>query len=205
MNLKIFEKFLSLFKNINQRNRNLLLGGILLFAFLLDYFVLMHPQIIALTTMNPKIKTLSEDIQRAQNDIQNINRFLEEVIQLRKKLEEINARVRSKEEIPMILERIALLANQYGIKIDSMMPDPQQQEVLLQDSERIYYSLPISVEAGSNYHNLGRFLNAIDQDQVFISLENFSIKTTADITRHALKLTFKAVIFENNPNKTEAR
>lgn len=203
MKIAIPEQILAKVKNLDERSRYLLLGGVVVLVFLLDFFVLMRPQFAALSKIHPKIKTVSDNIHRAQNDISNMPGYALQAAQLKEKLEDAGQSVYSKEEIFLILERISLLANQHNVKINSIMPDLQQQEPLVEETDRTYYAVPIVIEAASGYHDFGRFLNAVEQDETALDVDNFSINSSSDTARHALKLTFKALVFENKKGETE--
>ena len=65
----------TVFSKIDDKNRYYIFVGILVFVFLLDYFLLMSPQLSALKKINPEIKTVSDNIKRAQADIDKLNTY----------------------------------------------------------------------------------------------------------------------------------
>ncbi len=195
--IKIPEKITTMFANLDEKNRYFLFIGILLFVFLLDYFILMGPQLGALSKLNPDIKILLEDINKTKTDIQRLSSYQKEVVRAKATVEEANLKVRSREESPVILETISRFANKNGIKIDEIMPDPTGQKLLLDNKERKYYALPIQVEAKSGYHNFGRFLYQIETEGLFLKMGGVVIASNPDSKYHTVKLTLKAVIFED--------
>lgn len=205
MKLKIPKNFSSILEKINDKNRHYVFGGILVVIFLLDWFILMQPQLRALQKINPELKALSESIQNTKNDIQNIDTYKKQVEELKGKVSDIYLSVKAKEEVEVILERISLLANKNGVKIDQIKPDTQELEVLLENNERQFLSLPISIEAHSSYHNFGKFINELERDEIFLKVSTFTITPTSEMRSHSIKLTLKAVIYDKPAPKKEKK
>ena len=181
---------------IDEKSRYYILIGVLVFVFLLDYFILMRPQLATLAKINPEIKILAQDWEKAREDIQKLSFYQDEVKQLEGQLAQTSQRLKSKEEVSMILEQISRMANQNHVKIDQIMPFVEDQKVLLEDNRRIYDALPILVQARSGYHDLGRFLNDLEKNDLFLYMTAFSIVTGEDAHSHALKMNLKAIVFE---------
>ncbi|OGX26849.1 MAG: hypothetical protein A2787_06625 [Omnitrophica WOR_2 bacterium RIFCSPHIGHO2_01_FULL_48_9] len=182
---------------INDKNRNYILGGILFAIFFVYYFVIMQPQLMTLRSLSPEITILSQDLKKAKDDIEKLHVYQSQVNQLQQKISLLGERIKSKEEVPVILERISNLANQYHIRVDQITPMLDTQELLMKGKEGNYFSLPIMIEARSNYHDFGRFLNDIESDSISLTVEKFSILANAqDTLKHEIKLTVNAVVLE---------
>ena len=196
MKIKVSE----LIGKIDEKNRHYFLIGALLFIFLLDYFILMRPQLVTLTKINPEIKLLSQDSEKAQEDIGKLGFYQTEVKRLESQLAQTSKTIKSKEEVSIILEQISRMANRNNIRIDQIMPSMEEQKVLLEDNKRTYYALPILVQAKSGYHDFGRFLNQMERNDLFLYVASFSIITGEDVRAHALKMNLQAIVFEGkNP------
>ena len=167
-----------------------------MFVFLFDYFILMRPQLATLAKISPENKVLSQDIQKADEDIQKLETYKGEVARLKAGIEEMNLKIKSKDEVPVILEHISLLADQNKVDVDQIMPASHDQQVLLEDNKRMYISLPVLVEARSGYHDFGRFLNDIEQDNILLGVRSFSVTATNDTQYHAVRLSLEAIVFE---------
>ena len=194
--MDIREKVSSIFEKIDGNNRYYVLVGFMAFVFLLDYFVLMSPQLAALGKINPEIRAVSDNIKKAKADMKRLDTYQSDLIKLSEKFEKANLKVKSRDEVPTILEHIANIAGETGVKIDQIMPDTLDQELLTENSQRKYYDLPIYMEARSGYHNLGRFLNKLSQSDISLRVEAFTIVATNDTRYHLVKLTFKATVYE---------
>lgn len=192
MKLNITEKL----GRISDQNRLYLFIGVLIFVFLLDYLMWMKPNLAMLAKITPENKVLSGDIQKAEGDIQRLESYKGEAARLKAGIEEMNLKIKSKDEVSMILEHVSLLADQNKVDVDQIMPSSHDQHVLLEEEKRVYLSLPILVEARSGYHDFGRFLNDIEQDHISLGIRSFSVTATSDTQYHAVRLTLEAIVFE---------
>jgi len=197
MNEKILSKISSAVEKIDDKNRYYVFVGILLLVLLLDYFLLMSPQLSALRKISPEINILATDIKKAKEDMAKLDSYKMDLQRMNEKFAEANLKVKSRAEISTILEYIANVASETGVKIDQIMPDTINQELLTENKQRKYFNLPIYMEARSGYHNFGRFLNKIEQNDVSLRIGTFTIVATSDMRNHAIKLTFKAMVFED--------
>ena len=197
MNVKIPEQISSVFSKVDSKNRYYVFVGILFAVFLLDYFLLMSPQLSALRKINPEIKAVSENIKKAKEDIKKLNTYRADLEEASKKFTEANLKVKSRSEVSFILEHIAHVASETGVKIDQIMPDTLSQELLTENNQRKYFDIPIYMEARSSYHNFGHFFNKVEQNDISLRVGTFSIVVTNDTRHHAIKVTFKATIFED--------
>ncbi|MCD4781481.1 MAG: type 4a pilus biogenesis protein PilO [Candidatus Omnitrophica bacterium] len=190
-------KYVEMLQNIDEKNRYYLFIGVLLLIFLLDYFVFIGPQLGTLMGLSPKISILNDDIQRVENDFKRIEDYRIQVKELKETLAEIRKNIKLREDVPNILEKISFLADKNGIKIDRIMPEPDDQTEILEKDKKVYYYLPIYIEARSTYHNFGRFLSSLEQEEIFIKTSTFSLASSSNIKEHTLKLTLLTIIVED--------
>lgn len=182
---------------INEKNPYYLIIGLLFVILILDYMLVMQFQLRTLSSLNPKIKTLAEEVTTTRNNIRRLSQYKEEIARLGGELERINQRIRRREEIPHILENISVLANKNGVKIEQIMPDTQLDEPILKNNEGQYFPVPIIIEAKSGYHNFGRFLNQMEEEGVLMNVSEFTIAANAqDMRWHSIKLTINTIVFD---------
>jgi len=190
------QKIQDFLNNLDEKQRYYFFAGILVFIFLLDYLILMRPQLNKLWKINSDIKVIEQELSTAKNDIQKEAQYYQQVKQLKEQVKQSNLKVKSKEEVPLILEKISRLANNNGIKIDQIMPVTEEQESLLEDKGTKYYSLPINVEARGGYHDFGRFMNELERGDIFLGIKKFLIYSSEDPRAHHVRLTLNAVVYE---------
>jgi len=182
---------------LDEKSRYYVLGGILLFIFLLDYFIIMQPQLKTLMTLNPKIAILARDFKKAKEDIPRYSHYEEQVNKLREKKLSSGTKILLKEEISLILENISLIANKVGVRINQIMPIKDSQQLVLSNEDGQYYTLPILVDAKGGYHGIGRFFYQIENDPIFMSITDFDITAnSSDPLHHSTRITIKAYVLE---------
>ncbi len=191
------EEFGKVIAKINEKNPYYLIAGFLVLLLIVDYLVVMQFQLRTLSTLSPKIKGLSDELSVTENNIQRLPQYKKEIERLSSSLERINKKVRTKEEIPMILENISVIANRNGVKIEQIMPDTTTTDPILQNDSGAYYSIPIVVEAKSGYHELGRFLSDLEREGALLSIPDFTIGHNKSEPRaNIVKMTLNVIVLE---------
>ena len=180
-------------------------GVALVSFFLLDYFFFMKPrQIDTLAALTPQIQLMSQDIIDTKNNIQQSDSFQIQIKRLKEQLQKLGYKIPIKEEVSQVLDGISRLANQNKIRIDQMIPGKGVQEILQKDSEGKYYVFPISVEASGGYHDIGRFIDQIEKDEIFKSVANLTMEASAKDPMHqTARLTITTIILEKAENSKE--
>ena len=198
MNKKnILEDIIARLSKLDTRYHYWMLAGALLFMFLLDYFVLLKPQIDSLSKINPEIQFLSDDFKTAKDNISRVSTYAEELKRLKAQAEELNLKIKSKDDITLVLERISRIANKTHLQINQLTPEIQGQKLVLEKETRQYFLLPIVIEAQGSYHAFGHFLDAVEDDEAFLSVREFVIKATNQMEFQRIKLTLQTIIYDN--------
>ncbi len=169
-------------------------AGILLAAFALDYFLLMGPQIRSLKGLEEAVKTASADVERVSNDLQRTRQLKDGLNSSRAELEAMSLKVRSLQEVPVILEEISRTANQFNVKIDQVKPLPESQETLISAPEGKYYALPIVIQARSGYHMFGHFLSTLESGHLFFTIRDWHMQADQDAKGLLVQATLKVVL-----------
>ena len=73
--------------------------------------------------INDQIKKMSEDTQQVLTDKQRINLLRKNLQEARVSIKALNTKVRPIQEVPAILSTISSIANEYGVKIDQLIPE----------------------------------------------------------------------------------
>ena len=78
-----------------------------------------------------------------------------------------------------------------------MMPDEARNEVILENDEGNFITIPVVIGARSSYHDFGRFINKLEDAGIFLGISDFGIMSnSADSNNHLVKLVLRLVIFE---------
>ncbi|HLF17454.1 MAG TPA: type 4a pilus biogenesis protein PilO [Candidatus Omnitrophota bacterium] len=191
-------KYFVKLQDMDQKNWYYILAGLLVLVFVLDYFTLMKPQLGALSKISPEIKILSDNLKRTKTDIARITEYKDQIQKLKEGFDALRLRVRTKQEVPLVLEKISRIANKNRVKIDQIMPNPLQQKILLEGNDKTYFDLPIIIEARSGYHDFGRFINELENGDIFLKVDGFTIAAMPGSQLNAIQLTLKTIVVEEN-------
>lgn len=190
---KIFEAF----NNLNEQARYSILGCVVVLVLLLDVFLLVLPQCGSISDINDQIKTLSTDTAQVVTDKQRIDQLKKSLEQTRLTLEAMNIKIRPLQEVPAILETISRIANEYDVKIDKLVPQKQEQESLTKSEDGHYYALPIVIQARCGYHMFGRFLNKLENEDLYFSLKDLLVQDDEKNPRiHLFSLTINIILVD---------
>ena len=195
--MTITEKITDFINKLDEKNRYSILAGIMIGIFALDYFLIMKGQLDNLNNLNPKINILIQDLNTAKQNVTNIATYSTQVKSLNEQFDGASLKVVSQEELPRVLESISRLAQDSKIKINQLFPIKGSQELLLTNNEGKYYSFPILVEATGGFHEVGRFVDQMEKDEILKSVTALTIAAgPQEATRLTIKLTIKTVVLE---------
>lgn len=174
--------------------------GILVIIFVLDFFIIIAPlQLNAIQKTGTDRQSLQQSIERLKSDLTRIDQMKISLDKNRKELDVLNAKIRSVGEIPSILEDMSRLANEVGVKIDQITPQPDAQKILVSSDSGKYYLLPIVIQATSGYHMFGRFLNRLELGKLLFIVQTLTIENKVDdAKKHMITATLKVVVYEKN-------
>jgi Tfp pilus assembly protein PilO len=192
-------KVIGYFNNLNDQARYAMLGGAVFLIILLDVFFLVLPQINGIVHVNDQIKKLSEDTQQVLTDRQRTNQLRKNLQGERVRLSSLSRKVRLIQEVPAILSTISSIAKEYGVIIDQLVPEKDQQEDLKVAADGRYYALPILIKARCGYHMFGHFLNKLENEDMAFILKDFIIQNDEkDANTHLFSLTIKVILVNRN-------
>jgi Tfp pilus assembly protein PilO len=91
-------------------------------------------------------------------------------------------RIILEDELPLFLQKVSNLANTHKIKIMQMRPLREQdtKDVKLTAEPLKRNSIFINLDLSGDYHNLGRFINALENAPELLSVESIKIESVAD-------------------------
>jgi len=193
-------KILEYFNNLNDKARYGILGGVVFIIILIDVFLLFLPQLNSITSINDQITKMTADTEQVLTDRQRIGQLRKNLEANRLELKELSGKVRPIQEVPAILETISSIANEYGIKLDELVPEKDKQEALSSPKDLTkYYALPVVIKARGGYHMFGHFLNKMENDDLYFIMKDFIIQNDAkNPNTHSFSLTIKLILVSTN-------
>ena len=107
-------------------------------------------------------------------------------------------RLPSKEELPAVIERLSVLANEADMRIQSIFPNRTAAEGLGEGPPSqtvVYQTVPIQVEALAGYHQLGTFLSLVESGSRPMRIASLRIVSQPkESKRHLINLVIEAYL-----------
>lgn len=164
----------------------------------LDFNFFMAFQLKMLKGLNPKIIKIKADLSKldkelaAMRDLKDKQAAPQAVPALKMK------KVILEEDIPSLLKAISDVANINDVKITQMKPTRESQAKVaktLADTEKLT-TLLITLDLIGGYHHLGRFINGLENVEVFIAVEDLRItpQSPADYLKQKASLVLKTYV-----------
>lgn len=190
-------KLLETVKSLDSKYVYLLLASILIVLAVADYFLIARPQIAGIMAMDKKIVQLRKDAQMLITNKQRLSQFQTQLEIARRDAKNFNAMVYQKDEISFVLEKISSLANEYGVKIDQLVPQAMDAKPLVTNEEGNFFGLGIFVHTHAGYHQFGKFISRLERDRMFWRVDNIQISADEkDTQKHPFNVTLKILILE---------
>lgn len=166
----------------------LLLTGLLLVY--LDAAFIIKSQFRAINKTGAKITKLKKDTVNLRQELTGLSKTRPA------QGEDIKAKkLISEGQFPSLLERISSLANQYKVKIMQIKPSKAAaaKDEIVGGKSFSHTELVLNLSCG--YHQLGSFINALENDQIFIAVEGIKILPSMnDYLSQEVNLTLKTYV-----------
>jgi hypothetical protein len=162
-----------------------------------DVSYILKAQVSGLNSLKPKIAKL-------KTELANLNRGLESMRQaqgqpaaaLARKKSLKSSHVLSQSKVTELLQEISSVANKFNIQVVQLRPSrPVQQEKALTGGKDKLGPLLINLDLVADYHNLGRFIQALEDSDVFMGVSELEISTQLpDYMKQKVTLILKTYV-----------
>ena len=153
------------------KKKLMLAGVICLVVIFIDISFVMKMQLAGLSAQGPKITKLKADIDKFNADLakmqslKNMDGKKQPGVVLLKKLI-------SEGQITTLLQNISETAKKNGVRISQIKQSP---EVVSAKQATSLIPYLISLDFTADYHTLGRFLNQLENGEIFIAVQDMRI------------------------------
>lgn len=171
-------------------NKNLpyVLGGVAV-VIILYYIIFIGPILGKLFKSIPEISKLKTELQLTKSDIEKKELFKKELAALKEKFVLYETKLPGEKEIPSVLGNLSKIAKVSGIDINKI-------ELLLRSDsgktaakDSVYTEIPIEISAKCGYHDLGIFINKLENSERFMKVDDIVIEGNPSSPRvHNVKL-----------------
>jgi Tfp pilus assembly protein PilO len=179
--------------NLKLNNKKILLIGlVVLFVIYIDCAFLIKMQANNLRVLRPRVAELKKDIAAFENDLASISSLKYRPGQPGF----VGKQIISEDDLPDLLEYISDVANQNNIRL---MQIKSSRETKAKQERGIvaakFLPLYISLDIFSSYHNLGAFINVLENSDQFIAVQDMKIaRAKDDYLRQEASLTLKTYV-----------
>ncbi len=182
-------------KNFRQelvKNQKLIIYGIITLCLLIaNYTLFLKPTMASLSKTTPKLRQMQRQLAVDENEVASIPRYRTQIEDMRGRLSKQKKKLSTKQEISSVLKGLSEIAKDSDVKILSIKPYPavtgQQQNAV----SSAYQKYPISIKAVCGYHQLGIFLNKLENADTFMRVSD--IKIAADVKDYTQHLVYVLV------------
>ena len=156
---------------LDQKSIAVILVVLILIVYL-DYSFLMKGQMKAVSKVGPKVTKISKDLNELTKNLLSIQGLKDkEAMMAGSKIK----KVISQEQVPLLLEEISKVANEEGIKITQIKPSRDTAAKRDKSASGGLDALQVSLDLVCGYHNLGKFINDLENSQFFIQVQSVKI------------------------------
>jgi Tfp pilus assembly protein PilO len=190
---------------VNAKNPYLIVGIVCGAILIMFYYGFFQAKLGEITILNGDIGNLQQSLDETKNNLQRLNQYNEEIALYRKRVEILNKKIRTKEDIPVALENLSRIAVESGVQIEQMMPDEARGEVVHKAGDTKYIAIPIVIGARSSYHGFGKFVNSLEKEGIFLGFSDLGIMTNpSDPNQHLVKLVLRLAVTEKDEKTDKA-
>jgi len=185
------------FANIQLDNQKKIL--IVIFFILIAYvdlnFVL-KAQLAGLKSLEPKITRIEKDLANLNRDLENMRTFKSKQGATSQKTKIKSFKILSESQIYGLLKDISSQANKLDVKILQILASREVKNTKpntgMPDKFIPYL---INLDLICDYHNLGKFINALENSQVFMEVQELKISTQLqDYIKQKINLAIRTYV-----------
>ena len=196
---RIFKNAPSLEMDEAKKRALLVYLGIFFALVLFYFFIFLKPSIAKLLNLVPEARRLKAEIAQTKDDLEHKNRLMLKIKALEGSRAAYEKGFSREKEIPILLENLSRTAKNSHVKIIGIRPidAPGLSARKRKADNKVYQEVPIAVTAQSGYHELGKFINALENDKRFMQISDIKIKGNASSPkRHDIEFIVYAYTLE---------
>jgi len=161
------------------KNQKLVIYGIITACLLVaNCSLFLKPTFISLKETMPKLAQLKRQLISDKSMVASIPRFKAQIEQMRESISSHRKKFSTRQEIAERLKGLSEIAKDSNVKIISIKPHQLVEAQSANMASGAYQKFPISIRAVCGYHQLGAFLNRLENDETFMRVSD--IKITSD-------------------------
>ncbi len=174
------------------------LAGALVLITVLNYFLLVSPELGKLEQQLAQQRQLDSQLQEKSEIAQNLNERRREMDVLQQKLDEALSELPESADLDELLAQLNEIGRKSGLEISTVEPAPEE-------AAQIYVKIPIKMALTGNYHEVAMFLQSLANLRRIVNVNNINLGTpTLKAEKVVLNTSFVATTFRFLDPKSQA-
>jgi type IV pilus assembly protein PilO len=175
------------------------LGAALVVITLLNYFLMISPELTKLEQQASEQRALDSQLQEKSEIAQNLNERRREMDVLQQKLDEALSELPEAADLDELLAQLNDIGRKSGLEISAVEPAPEE-------AAQIYVKIPIKMVLTGNYHEIAMFLQSLSNLRRIVNVNNIQLGApTLKAEKVVLNTSFVATTFRFlDPKQAEA-
>ncbi len=163
----------NLFKNFGLDNKKVFLIILACLIIFLDFTFLLKNQLLSLKGLKPQVLKLKADLDTLSVNLNKMQELKDKRVGAKHEAALSVKKIIYEEQLTLLLQNISDTANRSDVRILQIKPS---KGLPGKDSGMAKFTpLLISLDLLCDYHSLGRFINALENTQVFIAVQSIRI------------------------------
>ena len=171
----------------------LIITGLIVFVVL--YFqIFLKSAIAELFTLVPEARNLKADIKKTKEDLKYEAILKKRFESMEGKIGIYGKKLPAEQDIPILLRDLSNMARDSYVKILGINPMSSRKS---QSRNRlnVYQEIPIMISARSGYHELGTFIDKIENADRFMEISDIKMKSNpSSLRRHDIELVVSTYV-----------
>lgn len=197
LNLDKIKEFLS-----DEQKRSYAIIGAALFMLVIYIAFLIIPTFGSLARVSRTAGDLKKKIDLVNSRLEHIDEMRVKLETLKKEQSGYGTQLPDEKEIPRFLEGLADVAKESNVNIQSVTPHELTAKPEDQGTGKYYGAMPVVITAKSGYHQLGHFINDLEEGGRFITVEDVKIQYDNNFPRkHNVQMVLRIYVSYDNEKK----
>lgn len=178
---------------LDNKNTILIFVSFIIIIFA-DYSLFIKMQLNHIKTLKPKIEKLNKEI----NELDKSLTGAKGLNSTQNQKDALNMQIISKGQLPLFLQKVSTIANSNNVKL-MQIKSVNEKETKKKDNKGPeadkFDSLYITLDLLGNYHDMGRFINGLENADSFIALQDIDVKqNSSDSLQQSANLLLKTYV-----------
>jgi len=178
-----------------EKQKKILIVIVCVVILYVDLNYILKAQTQGLSGITPKITRLKNDLNNLNRDLNNMRALKSKQPLVDQKAAVKSVTVISESQIIDLLQDISELANKSDVKIAQIRPSRESSGQKQPEGTDKYIPLFINLEITCDYHSFGRFINALENTQIFMAVQEFKVQAQpSDYLKQKITLVLRTYV-----------